>query len=496
MTETTFITVGLLGAYVLLLAGIGWRSRGSAHTVTDFFLADRSLSGWSSALSFNTTAQSRWLLVGLTAAGYWYGVRAVWIVLGEVLGVWLAWVFIAHRFKEVSDRAGAVTVPEWLADRFHGRTSVLRATSAMIILVMAAVYASSQLAAAGYVANRVFGLSFGLGTLLSAVLVAAYVSVGGFRAVVRTDVAQGLILLAVLIAFPVVGLIQAGGITVLIEGIREVDPGLLTLEGPGGATITLLSILSLGGGGLAYLGAPQLLPSFMAVRDQDQLRQGRRVAIISALVYGGGAVITGIVGRFLLPGLGEEDLIFAYGEGILGPVGIGLVVLALFAAIHSTLDSLFLVASSAATRDLYQGLIQPDTTDAQVARAGRLGVWAVAFWAMVFALAQPELVSWLVAFSWSGLASAFVPVVVCSLFSSSMTGRGALYGMISGFSVSVVWGLLIKPDIVDLYEIIPGLLVGFAVVVAVSLRTEPPAGASEELQDVRRAVKGATASPE
>jgi sodium/proline symporter len=111
----------------------------------------------------------------------------------------------------------------------------------------------------------------------------------------------------------------------------------------------------------------------------------------------------------------------------------------------------------------------------------------------MFALGQVRVIFWFVLFAWSGLASAFAPVVLCSLFWKRTTRAGAIAGMIAGFAAAILWVVLLKARFFELYEMIPGFIAGFAVTIGVSLFTTPPEGAAQEFDDVRRAVTGLSA---
>jgi sodium/proline symporter len=102
------------------------------------------------------------------------------------------------------------------------------------------------------------------------------------------------------------------------------------------------------------------------------------------------------------------------------------------------------------------------------------------------------VIFWFVLFAWSGLASAFTPVVLCSLFWKRTTRAGAILGMIAGFAVAVLWVIAFKDRFYGLYEMIPGFAAGFAVTIGVSLFTTPPEGAAQEFDEIRRAVSGTT----
>jgi sodium/proline symporter len=78
---------------------------------------------------------------------------------------------------------------------------------------------------------------------------------------------------------------------------------------------------------------------------------------------------------------------------------------------------------------------------------------------------------------------------LCSLFWKRTTRAGAVAGMIAGFATAILWTLQIKEHFYDLYEMIPGFAVGFAVTIIVSLMTEPPAQEiQDEFDEIRRSI--------
>jgi Na+/proline symporter len=74
------------------------------------------------------------------------------------------------------------------------------------------------------------------------------------------------------------------------------------------------------------------------------------------------------------------------------------------------------------------------------------------------------------------------------LFWKRTTREGAIAGMVGGFLAAVLWVLLFKEQFFELYEMIPGFIVGFAATIVVSLATSPPEGAAEEMDSVHEAV--------
>ena len=72
------------------------------------------------------------------------------------------------------------------------------------------------------------------------------------------------------------------------------------------------------------------------------------------------------------------------------------------------------------------------------------------------------------------LGAAFGPVVLCLLYYKKTTGAGVAAGMLAGFLTSVIWVLALKEHTYDLYEALPGFIVGGVVTMLVSILTANP----------------------
>jgi sodium/proline symporter len=154
----------------------------------------------------------------------------------------------------------------------------------------------------------------------------------------------------------------------------------------------------------------------------------------------------------------------------------------------STVDSLLILASSVVVRDVVQQALKSDASERTLSMLGKAVTVVIGVVAVVVALLEVRLIFDFVLFAWSGIACAFTPVVLCSLFWPRTTRAGAVAGMVAGFAVTVLWVELFKADFYDLYEMIPGFLAGMLFCVAVSLATRPDAEAVAELASVRDEV--------
>ena len=490
MISSSATIVAVLAVYLIILLAIGvWGGRES-HSVAGYYVANKRLPGWVIAFSSNATGESAWLLLGLTGMGYMVGIHALWIVLGEVLGVTLGWVLVALPFKELTDRYDSITVADYLESRFDDRRHVLRIISAVVIFSMVTAYTAAQLTASGKAFSSFLGTSYAGGVLIGAAVILYYTTVGGFKAVAYSDVLQGVLMFSGLLALPIVGISAAGGFSQLMERLHSVDPSLLEPMGTLGFSVAgVMSAVSFMGIGLAFLGAPQLLTRFISARDRTQIVNGSLIAVICIIVFDVGAVFAGMAGRSLFPGLDDPETILpTMAAELMPPVITGLFLVIVLAAIMSTVDSLLILVSSAVVRDVVQKTLRSNLPERRLSLYGKLTTVVIGAGAVVLALGEVRVVFWFVLFAWSGLACAFTPVVLCSLFWKRTTRAGAVAGMVVGFLTTVIWVLVFKDSFYDLYEMLPGFFAGFVATIGVSLLTEPPAGAAGELEAMRAVV--------
>ena len=180
MTASALVLVPL-GLYMLVLIGLGLWGRREGGSLEGYYVAGKKLPSWVIAFSSNATGESGWLLLGLTGMGYAVGFHALWVVFGEVMGVAIAWTLVSRPFKEYTDRYRAITVPDYLEQRFRDRRQLLRKLSIAIILSMVAVYCCAQLVATGKAFSSFLGFSYVTGVLLGAGVTIVYTAVGGLQ---------------------------------------------------------------------------------------------------------------------------------------------------------------------------------------------------------------------------------------------------------------------------------------------------------------------------
>jgi Na+/proline symporter len=143
------------------------------------------------------------------------------------------------------------------------------------------------------------------------------------------------------------------------------------------------------------------------------------------------------------------------------------------AAIMSTVDSLLLLASSAVVRDFLQKILDREQRELNLTRYGKAATLLIGVAGVAFALQESRVIFWFVLFAWSGLGAAFAPPILAGLFDRRMNHAGAVAGIVGGFVTTIVWVVWFKERTFDLYEMIPGLVVGLGLAFVVSRMTRP-----------------------
>lgn len=482
--------------FVLILAvGLLFFLRSKNSGEKDYFLGGRSMGPWVTAMSAQASDMSGWLLMGFPGSILAFGMGKVWIGIGLALGTAANWIFVARRLRRFSRASGdAITLPQYLTNRFASQQPILKILCATIFLVSFTVYVASAFVAGRSVMTTVIpGLADKpiLAMGIFALLILIYTFLGGYKAVCWTDFFQGIMMLIALLAVPIM---MAGGnfdsslASAFADGVAEFQPNPFTA--PWQDIVTGLSW------GLGYFGMPHIIVRFMGIQKPSQVKKAATVAIIWVALTLGAAMAMAVLGRTfllsegslaetLLPGGNQQNLFIVLAQDLFPPVVVGLLLAAIVAAAMSTADSQLLVASSAFTSDLYKPLIRKGkASDKETLWVGRLVVALVsviAFFIASSGSAWAGSIMSMVENAWGLFGAAFGPVVLLSLFWRRLNYPGACAGILVGALVDIAWLLCFTDTIMPaaiyssgVYEILPGFIAGGLTAVVVSLCTKKP----------------------
>jgi SSS family solute:Na+ symporter len=481
-----------LALYFIAMLAIGFYAwRQSTDSSEGYLLGGRNLHPAVAALSAGASDMSGWLLLGLPGALYAAGLVEVWIGIGLFAGALVNWIVVAPRLREQTERLGnALTIPEFLANRFPDKALALRVTSAIIIVLFFAVYTAAGLVGGGKLFETSFAGMFGqtgmsdymLGIWMTAGVVLAYTMVGGFLAVSLTDFVQGCIMVVALVLMPIVVLTDDGGISAVTATLTSIDPDFLSLT----AGLSFIGFLSAITWGLGYFGQPHIIVRFMAIRSIPDVAKARTIGMSWMGVALLGAIGVGITGRAYVEMNGlvlddPETIFILLANTLFHPLITGFLLAALLAAIMSTISSQLLVSSSSLTEDFYRLFLRKNASERETVNVGRLFVALVALVAIYIARDPDSKVLGLVSNAWAGFGAAFGPLILLSLTWKRMTGAGAVSGLVTGALVVIFWiSMGWNKEFIGgpgVYEIIPGFVAALAAIVGVSLVGNQPATA-------------------
>lgn len=458
------------------------------ETQANFFLGGRQMGPWVTAMSAQASDMSAWLLMGLPGAIMAFGFGQMWIGIGLALGTAANWIFVAKRLRKFSRAAGdAITVPQYLGNRFLTKSNTLQVICAIIFFVCFTIYVASAYVAGASIFSTIFpSLSTQKAMLIFAVAMLAITFFGGFKAVCWTDFFQGLLMFFALLAVPIIVVLtqdlDTSALTTVYSYKDAVSGEIVKCSfGSGLFDASWQEILSGLAWGLGYFGMPHILVRFMSIEKPSMVKKSATMAIGWVIITLGCACLIAYMGRMMigeeLLTTGSQKMVFVVLARRLFPAfGAGILMAAIMAASMSTADSQLLVASSSFTSDIYKPIIRKEASEKEIMWVGRIVVIIVAVVAYFIASSKgagAQAIMNLVENAWAGFGSSFGPVILLSLFWRRFTYKGAIVGVLGGAIVDVIWYNFFAAS-TGIYELFPGFIAGMACAVIMTLIDKEP----------------------
>jgi SSS family transporter len=467
----------VVALYVLALVGIGIAARLARRddSLSDFYLGGRSLGPLVLFLTLYATQYSGLTLVGFAGNAYRQGFSfLVAVSFGcSIIGGYL---IIAPRLQALSARRGYVTVGDYVHDRYGSRGLTLTAT--LVFIFALAAYILSNLKAIGYVVTAATGgaVPFEVGIVGLSLLMVAYETLGGMRAVAWTDVLQGLILLVgCVVIFVAVGqhygTLADNAQLLLSHSPEKWQPPDLRGKLGWASTLTLVCF------GVAIY--PHAIQRIYAARDAAVLRRSMSLMLLMPFVTTLLMILVGVLGAARFPGLGRdasEQIVLRVLQDVAAHTpGLGvlvvLLVCAMIAAIMSTVDSALLAITSLIAEDLYGGARHAESP-AQQARLTRLGKrysWLIMAAMAYLAIELPQTL-WRLTEIKLEVLSQMAPAIFLGLHLTGLSAAGVLRGLLAGLGVTLLlllgdlWGSPLPARPLGLHAGTWGLALNFAIV--------------------------------
>jgi len=380
----------------------------------DFMIAERKVQGVQVAATMSAGFFDGSVLAIYLAYIYQYGFSAIWLFVGLALGFLLLKKY-AGRIKQKADELKVYSMPEYFF-RILGKKNGLMFSFFLVLQFFLLLVVN--LIISGKVLAAIFPVPYFLAVVIGGLIVLTYLLLAGFKAVIRTDFFQLIIMFIMTLT---VGIFLLGKTHIPIS---EFNLGTL-----GAGNIIGFLILA----GFGIMVAPDLWQRIFATKDEKNLKRGLNYSVIILLVLGVVISVVGLATKQFFPNIVPEDALVT-GFSHLLPFGLkelGMVLL--YAVALSSSDTVTFVVSSIFTRDLKN--YSAKYSDESMKKLTRffmvifilLGALAAIFYQNILALG----------FSLASLNLALFPVVFGSLY-WKLKQRAVFWSLVLGFLSIVV----------------------------------------------------------
>jgi SSS family solute:Na+ symporter len=443
--------------FIAFVIGVSLYASRKEDTGEDYFLAGRRLTWWLIGFSLIASNISTEHFVGQAGRGYEIGLAiASYEWMAAITLVIVAFFFLPHFL-----RSGIYTMPEFLEYRFNVVTRTIMATFMMLAYVLVAL--ATVLYSGALALEAVFGIDTVLGIWLIGILAGLYTVYGGLKAVVWSDLIQGIALILGGLLVTALGFQAVGGVGAFFELADDKLHTVLPWNHPEMPWVAVF-IGGLWIPNLFYWGLNQFITQ--RTLGARSLKDGQRGIVLAASLK---LLIPFII---VFPGIMAAEL---YGDLITNPdqaypvmireilpAGLtGIMFAALFGAVMSSLDSMLNSAATIFTIDIYHRHLRKGAAGpAQLVKIGRIATATLVVIGCLWAplVARAGSVFEYIQMFWGFISPGIVASFFFGLFWKKTPAEAASGAMLLGIPV---YGLLLwsLPEVAFLHHMMITFLV-------------------------------------
>lgn len=462
MHTDIIIPLVLYLVFVFAISGYAYLKRKQSDQFTDYFIGNRTMGGFLLAMTLAATYISASSFIGGPGAAYKFGLGWVLLSMIQVPTVLLSLGILGKKFAILARKYNAITLSDMLYAHYKNRLIIWLASIAIVVAFIGAM--TVQFIGGARLLESSVGIPYNYGLLIFGIGTVVYTAFGGFRAGILNDAFQGMVMLIGAILLLAAIIYAGGGVNHMMETIRQIDPALMTPQGPDNfmdfpfmASFWILVCFGV-------VGLPHTAVRCMAYKDSQAVHRGIILGTIIVTVIMFTMHLSGALGRAILPDLSIPDQVVPnLIVTVLPPVMAGIFLAAPLASIMSTINAQLLQVSSVLIKDLFLS-IKPEAkkNDKALTRASVLITFIFGALLIIAAWNPPDMVIWLNLLAFGGLEAVFLWPLVLGLYWKKANACGALSSMIIGAATYI---LLISYNIkiFDFQPIVPTLLLGLIV---------------------------------
>ncbi|WP_251554814.1 sodium/pantothenate symporter [Neobacillus muris] len=436
-----------------------------------YFLGERSMGGFLLAMTMVATYGSASSFIGGPGVAYTRGLGWVLLSMTQLATGYFTLMVLGKKFAIVSRQYKAVTLIDFLKERYQSKTVVLLSAASIILFLFSSMIA--QWIGGARLVESLTGLSYSTALFIFAFSVLVFVIVGGFRAVALTDTVQGVVMFLGTLILLIATIKAGGGVSNIISDLAAENPNLISPFGADGSLtpsyVSSYWILV----GIGVVGLPQIAVRAMSYKNSKAMHSA---IVIGTIVVGFimlGMHLIGVFARPVLPGIKIGDTVMPLlSMKVLPPFLAGIVLAAPMAAIMSTVNALLILVSSALVKDVYLNYIKPKANDGHIKKVSFSVTAIIGIIVILFAWSPPDLIVWLNLFSFGGLESVFIWPVIMGLYWGKGNKYGAIASMIIGMGSYILFDRF-YPNAFGFHTVVMPIILSLVGFVAISLVMKP-----------------------
>lgn len=448
--------------FVFALSIYAYVKRKKVNQFTDYFIGNRTMGGFLLAMTLAATYISASSFIGGPGAAYKFGLGWVLLSMIQVPTVLLSLGILGKKFAILARKYNAITLSDMLYAHYKSKTIVWFASIALVVAFVGAM--TVQFVGGARLLESSVGIPYKDGLLIFGIGTVIYTAFGGFRASILNDAFQGLVMIIGSILLLTTIIYAGGGLTAIVERLKEIDPALLTPQGPGNfmdfpfmASFWILVCFGV-------VGLPHTAVRCMAYKDSKAVHRGIIIGTIVVTVIMLTMHLSGALGRAIIDDLSVPDQIVpTLIIKVMSPLAAGIFLAAPLAAIMSTINAQLLQVSSVIIKDLFLS-IKPETkcSDKTLTRISVVITFIFGALLILAAWNPPDMIIWLNLLAFGGLEAVFLWPLVLGLYWKKANATGALYSMFAG-AISYTFLAAYDIKIYSFYPIVPSLIIGLVV---------------------------------
>ena len=326
----------IIAAYFLVILVVGALT-GRKQEKEDFLISGRKLTSLQATTTIFSSRIGAAILLTYTALVFLYGMGALWYFVGSVFGLFVFY-FFGLRVKKLADREKFYTMPDFFFF-LKGKTAGYLATIVTIIIMFGWVVLNFT--AGGKLVSEYTPISYNWSVIIVGVIILTYLIMGGFDAVVKTDIVQtfGIFLLFVLMVYL----------------LTQPDMHKPELHASDLFHLPLMQLVSFFLAGFFIpLASPELWQRVYAIKDKKHFRRSIFMSSVFYIIVGFILLLVGLVIKAELPGI-DANTSLIVGFSSLLPTGLaGLSVVIIYSSVSSSADTYMFTASASLTQDFFE----------------------------------------------------------------------------------------------------------------------------------------------